>query len=236
MRLDSAEARRRFASRPVARLATAGPDGRPHLVPFTFALAAGEGDPGPGDRLYSAVDAKPKSSPDLRRLRNIRADPQVCVLADHYEDDWDRLWWARADGHATILEDPAAMALALELLARRYPRYREQAPGGPVISIRVARWTGWAAATGPQAGAPGRLRLRHRWKLLASSGTAIHNTQPYLVAKNTGIDSPKPSVMAQDCQARPVSAGDGMSGAWRWEAMYRSMMIMIADPSDCTSA
>jgi PPOX class probable F420-dependent enzyme len=147
MRLDAAEARSRFASVPVARLATAGRDGRPHLVPFTFALAVG-GDPGPGDRIYSAVDAKPKTSPDLRRLRNIRASPQVCALADHYEDDWGQLWWVRADGHAAILDDPAAMAPALELLAGRYPQYRAQAPGGPVISIRVVRWCGWAAGAG----------------------------------------------------------------------------------------
>lgn len=142
MRLDAADARQRFASRPVARLATSGADGRPHLVPFTFALG---GRPGRGDRIYSAVDAKPKSSTDLRRLRNIRANPRVAVLADHYEDDWAALWWVRADGQATILDDPAAMAPALALLARRYLQYRERPPGGPVISIQVARWAGWAA-------------------------------------------------------------------------------------------
>jgi PPOX class probable F420-dependent enzyme len=67
------------------------------------------------------------------------------VLADHYEDDWDRLWWVRADGRAAILDGPAAMAPALALLAERYPQYRTHPPGGPVISIRVTRWTGWAA-------------------------------------------------------------------------------------------
>jgi PPOX class probable F420-dependent enzyme len=150
MRLDAAAARQRFASAPVARLATAGPDGRPHLVPFTFALAAaaGDGEPGPGDRIYSAVDAKPKRSRDLRRLRNIRANPRVAVLADHYEDDWDGLWWVRADGRATILDEPAAMAPALALLADRYPQYQDQPPAGPVISIEVTRWTGWAATAG----------------------------------------------------------------------------------------
>jgi PPOX class probable F420-dependent enzyme len=146
MRLDAADARQRFASVPVARLATAGPDGRPHLVPFTFALGSPAGrDPGAGDRIYSAVDAKPKSSTDLRRLRNIKANPRVAVLADHYQDDWGGLWWARADGLATILDEPATMAAALALLARRYPQYRARPPGGPVISIQVARWTGWAA-------------------------------------------------------------------------------------------
>ena len=142
MRLDAGDARRRFAGARVARLATAGPDGHPHLVPFTFAL---DRQPGQEDRIYIAVDAKPKSTADLRRLRNIRVIPRVAVLADHYEDDWDALWWVRADGQATILGQPAAMAPALTLLAARYPQYREHAPGGPVISIQVTRWTGWAA-------------------------------------------------------------------------------------------
>ena len=158
MRLDAASARQRFAGARVARLATASPDGRPHIVPFTFALGpvqagpvqagpaqAGPVQAGPRDCIYSAVDAKPKASTDLRRLRNIRANPRVAVLADHYEDDWGHLWWVRADGQAAILDDPAAMAPALALLAARYPQYRDQPPGGPVISIRVTRWSGWAA-------------------------------------------------------------------------------------------
>jgi len=147
MRLEVADARQRLAGVRVARLATVSPAGRPHVVPFTFALgsrASGAGS-GPEDHIYSAVDAKPKSSTDLRRLRNIRANPRVAVLADHYEDDWDRLWWVRADGQAAILDDPATMAPALALLAGRYPQYRQHPPAGPVISIRVDRWTGWTA-------------------------------------------------------------------------------------------
>jgi len=121
----------------VARLATTWPDGRPHLVPITFALD--------GDHIYTVVDAKPKTTTDLRRLRNIGADPRVAVLADHYSGDWDTLWWARADGLATILRDPADMAGPLELLVARYPQYRAQPPGGPLIRIQAERLTGWAA-------------------------------------------------------------------------------------------
>jgi hypothetical protein len=68
----------------VARLATIDADGRPHLVPVVFVLD--------GQRLYSAVDAKPKRSRRLRRLLNARERPDVTVLVDHYEDDWGRLW------------------------------------------------------------------------------------------------------------------------------------------------
>jgi PPOX class probable F420-dependent enzyme len=147
----------------VARLATIGPAGRPHLVPVTFALD--------GDRIYTVVDAKPKTTTNLRRLRNIGADPRVTVLADHYEDDWDALWWARADGLATILSLPADMAGPLELLAARYRQYRAEPPRGPLIRIQAERWTGWAVlargsdppeppgapmAPGRQAGRPHR--------------------------------------------------------------------------------
>ena len=76
--------RERVRDARVARLATADPAGRPHLVPFCFVLE--------GDELLSAVDAKPKSSRRLRRLENVRANPAVSVLVDHYEEDWSRLW------------------------------------------------------------------------------------------------------------------------------------------------
>jgi PPOX class probable F420-dependent enzyme len=150
LNLTTSEARRRFGTAAVARLATNGPAGRPHLVPVTFALD--------GDRIYTVVDAKPKTTTNLRRLRNIAADPRVTLLADHYEDDWARLWWARADGHAEILKPAGAgraaapdgpqagVARPREALAARYPQYRADPPAGPVIRIRVERWTGWAAA------------------------------------------------------------------------------------------
>ena len=137
LKLTASEARRRFGTATVARLATVGPAGRPHLVPITFALD--------GDRIYTVVDAKPKTTTDLRRLRNIAADPRVAVLADHYSGDWDALWWARADGLATILSQPEDMAGPLYLLAARYRQYQENPPAGPVIAIAVERWTGWAA-------------------------------------------------------------------------------------------
>lgn len=145
MKLAAADARRWFADARVARLASVSGDGRPHLVPVTFALA--------GDLLYTAVDAKPKSTPDLRRLRNIRERPRVAVLADHYEEEWSRLWWVRADGRARILSAPAEMAGPLRLLAGRYPQYAQAPPPGPVILVTVGRWTGWAASG--QADQPG---------------------------------------------------------------------------------
>ncbi len=107
------------------------------MVPFTFAVD--------GDVVYTAIDAKPKSTTSLRRLRNIRDNPHVAVLADHYEDDWSALWWVRADGLAAVVSDAQAMAQPIRLLAERYSQYAASPPAGPVIVIRVDRWTGWSA-------------------------------------------------------------------------------------------
>jgi PPOX class probable F420-dependent enzyme len=136
-RLSAEQARELLGSARVASLGTIGPSGRPHLVPITFALA--------GDTIYTAIDAKPKSTRRLQRLANIRADPRVAVLADHYAEDWSALWWVRADGEATILAEPARLAAPLALLMARYPQYRHARPAGPMIVIGVRRWAGWAS-------------------------------------------------------------------------------------------
>jgi PPOX class probable F420-dependent enzyme len=144
MRLPPHQARDRLATARVARLATVDGQGQPHLVPVTFAVL--------GERIVIAVDHKPKRTTDLRRLRNIRANPRVAVLADHYEEAWDRLWWARADGTARILGDGGERAEALRRLEERYPQYRERPPGGPVIAVDVSRWSGWTyAEAGPRS-------------------------------------------------------------------------------------
>jgi PPOX class probable F420-dependent enzyme len=94
------------------------------------------------DVIYSAVDGKPKRSRALRRLANIAANPRVSVLADHYEGDWSRLWWVRADGTARVTdESPAGLAA----LTARYPQYREAPPAGPFVEITVERWSAWSS-------------------------------------------------------------------------------------------
>lgn len=141
MRLDPEECRRRLAGAPVARLASTGADGRPHLVPVTFALR--------DDVLIIGIDQKPKTTTNLRRLRNIAENPRVAVLADHYEPDWTRLWWVRADGTAVVEHDGSGREAAVAELVGRYPQYRRDPPRGPMIMITVDRWTGWAASAAP---------------------------------------------------------------------------------------
>jgi PPOX class probable F420-dependent enzyme len=132
-------ARALFTTARVARLATAaGGLSGPRVVPVTFAVA--------GDTVVSAVDHKPKTTMDLRRLRDIAANPRVCLLADHYEDDWERLWWARADGLARVVAAGAERDRAVERLAEKYAQYRPRPPRGPAILVEVTRWSGWAYA------------------------------------------------------------------------------------------
>jgi PPOX class probable F420-dependent enzyme len=121
----------------VARLATADPDGRPHLVPIVFVVD--------GDTLYSAVDHKPKRSRTLRRIENARARPDVTVLVDHYEDDWRRLWWIRLRGRARVLDSGQERERALELLAEKYEQYQAQRPDGPVLAVDIIEVRDWSA-------------------------------------------------------------------------------------------
>jgi PPOX class probable F420-dependent enzyme len=127
------EARERFAAARVARLATVSADGAPHLVPVVFALR--------GETVYSVVDDKPKRTTELRRLENVRDTGRASLLVDHYEEDWRKLWWVRADGSARILDpDEPEARRALAALRQRYP---QQHPIGPVLAVDVGNWTGW---------------------------------------------------------------------------------------------
>jgi PPOX class probable F420-dependent enzyme len=133
--VDAPTARRRLASARVGRLATVTPAGRPHIVPCCFVLH--------GERIYSAVDAKPKSTLALQRLDNITAHDQVALLVDHYDEDWDELWWVRVDGTAQVWESGPHRDVALATLAAKYHQYRAAPPPGPVISVEISRWRSW---------------------------------------------------------------------------------------------
>jgi PPOX class probable F420-dependent enzyme len=136
--MDSTEMRHRVAVARVAHLATTGADGRPHIVPICFALDE--------QTLYFAVDAKPKRTTNLKRLRNIAANPAVSILVDHYDDDWDKLWWVRLDGQARVVTKDAEAERALHQLAQRYAQYRTTTPTGPVVAVAIEGMVGWVAS------------------------------------------------------------------------------------------
>jgi PPOX class probable F420-dependent enzyme len=137
MRLNAPTMRRLVASARSARVGTVDPDGRPNLVPIVFVVE--------DDTLYSSVDAKPKESPQLRRLANVRDRPErIAVLVDHYEEDWPTLWWVRLRGRGRVLTEGPERERALELLREKYPQYRDMPPQGDVLAVDVAEWRGWS--------------------------------------------------------------------------------------------
>jgi len=133
--VETEQMRRRVAAAPVARLGTVTAQGRPHLVPCCFALV--------GETVYTAVDAKPKSTTALRRLANLAANPRACLLVDHYEDDWSRLWWVRVDGLGRLVTDPDEAGRARRALERKYPQYRSVPILGPLVALDALGWSGW---------------------------------------------------------------------------------------------
>jgi len=119
----------------IARLATVGRDGRPHVVPICFVLD--------GDTLYTAIDEKPKRTRELQRLRDIEANPQVEVLVDHYEEDWSRLSWVKLRGRARVVDRDER---ALDLLQAKYEQYRERPPTGPFVLVEIHRRVEWSGS------------------------------------------------------------------------------------------
>jgi PPOX class probable F420-dependent enzyme len=127
-----------------AVLATIAPDGRPRLVPICFVLDA------KAPTLYTPIDDKPKRTEDplaLARVRDIAAEPRVSVLADRWDEDWDRLAWVRCAGRAALLEpsaDPEGHAVAVAALRAKYRPYEtHRLERRPLIRITLEGVTNW---------------------------------------------------------------------------------------------
>ncbi|MEN8159643.1 MAG: TIGR03668 family PPOX class F420-dependent oxidoreductase [Myxococcota bacterium] len=125
---------------PVARLATVGPGGAPTLVPVVFAPSGG--------RLWIPIDGKPKRGGELARVANVRRDPRVALLLDHYASDWSTLWWLRVDARAEVTRgaEPGAEAA----LREKYPQYATtplfRGPTPTWLALTEERVRGWSAS------------------------------------------------------------------------------------------
>jgi PPOX class probable F420-dependent enzyme len=124
---------------PVAHLGLLDADGRPRVLPVTYALVAGE--------LWSAIDDKPKRhhGEQVARVRWLRARPESALTVDRYDADWSRLAWVQVLGRTSVL-DAAGHEDALDALATRYPRYRDRRPAGPLLRLIPERAICWRAA------------------------------------------------------------------------------------------
>jgi PPOX class probable F420-dependent enzyme len=133
--VDAHQARLRVSTARVGHLATVTGEHRAHLVPCCFVLS--------DDTIYSAIDAKPKSTLDLRRLQNLRSNSAASLLVDHYEEDWATLWWIRVDGKGRVVDDRIEHARAIDLLSAKYEQYVASPPPGSVLAIDIDDWRTW---------------------------------------------------------------------------------------------
>ncbi len=124
----------------VAHLATVDETGQPHVLPICYAAVQ--------SAIYTPVDEKPKrvGAMSLGRVRHILAHPRVCVVWDHYDEDWTRLAWLQVHGTAVLVDASDERKMALGPLRERYPQYRmmnlEARPLIRVTPVRVRWWAG----------------------------------------------------------------------------------------------
>ena len=128
-----------FARSRVAHLGLLDGDGRPRVMPVTFAVHA--------ESVWTVVDSKPKRPGEPARVRWLRARPAAALTVDRYDDDWTRLAWVQVLGAVEVLELAEAPD-AVAALAAKYPQYREEAPPGPLLQLVPHRALCWAAAPG----------------------------------------------------------------------------------------
>jgi len=119
----------------VGRLGLLDDEGRPRVLPVTYAVAAGA--------LWSAVDDKPKTG-EPARVRYLRRRPQAALTADRYDDDWTRLAWVQVLGDVEVL-DLAESGEGLDALTAKYEQYRAARPPGPFLRLAPERVVCWSA-------------------------------------------------------------------------------------------
>lgn len=132
MRLRKAYAAFLAAAR-VVRVATADARGVPHVVPVCAVVAGG--------RLYFA------SGDDAKKVRNLRANPRITVVADDYAEAWDGLRGVMVVGDARLHLRGPTFRQARRLLYAKYPQYETEAAleeGDAVVAeitpTRVFAW------------------------------------------------------------------------------------------------
>ena len=118
----------------VARFATVDADSQPAVVPICYAVD--------GEVIYSPVDEKPKrvAPAELKRVRNIKANPKVSLVIDDYSEDWSKLGYVIIAGRASVIspaEGDGEHARAVTLLREKYEQYRSMAIDERLI-IKIA--------------------------------------------------------------------------------------------------
>ncbi|HEY8765924.1 MAG TPA: TIGR03668 family PPOX class F420-dependent oxidoreductase [Dehalococcoidia bacterium] len=123
----------------MAHLATSSADASPYVIPICFVYLR--------RFFYSAIDEKPKSGVQLRRLRNIRANPRASLIFDSYDEDWTKLAWVLVRGAASILDDGPEHDAAVAALRQKYSQYKTmEFVGKPVVRVEPQKVSSWGTA------------------------------------------------------------------------------------------
>jgi PPOX class probable F420-dependent enzyme len=143
--LNHAHVREFVAAARLAHLATADADGAPHNVPLCYWFD--------GERIYFAIDEKPKRATGLglKRMRNIAENPRVALVIDHYEEDWSQLAYVMIRGNARVVEDKQEYLAALRQLRDKYLLYRGMTltpERNPIVKIEPVSVHAWGARFG----------------------------------------------------------------------------------------
>ena len=117
----------------VARVATAGRSGIPHVVPVCHVLAGGRVYFGSGD--------------DGRKVKNVRENPWVTLTVDIYSDHWGTLRGVMIQGRATLIERGPRFKRIRAKLYRKYPQYPRDAAlsesDSVIIEVTPTRVFSW---------------------------------------------------------------------------------------------
>ena len=82
----------------------------------------------------------------LRRIINIEENPNVCVVIDHYEENWGKLGFVMVHGKAELLRSGEEYQEAINELRKKYSQYRSMnLHTRPIIKILPRRISAWRA-------------------------------------------------------------------------------------------
>jgi PPOX class probable F420-dependent enzyme len=102
-----------LAGERVCRVATAGADGVPHVVPVCHVVA--------NDKVYFG------SGNDARKVANLRQNSRAALTVDLYTEDWSRLAGVMVHGTATLIARGPRFTQARARLYAKYPQYKDEA-------------------------------------------------------------------------------------------------------------
>ena len=97
----------------VCRVATAGEDGMPHVVPVCHVLADG--------KIYFGTGS------DSQKARHLTANPRLAVLVDLYSEEWSLSRGVMVQGTVRLLRRGREFRKIRTLLYRKYPHYPDEA-------------------------------------------------------------------------------------------------------------